>query len=117
MKKQYLWIDTCVKGAILAYFLTPVVPEESWLYSVLIGASILLWVVSLVMVFFFSGKQDTPFFQTFIKDLRGDVFDIMILLAGSVTHFVAGKYTASILWLSLVAILLLSMIVFGKNTK
>ena len=71
MDRKCLCVDTLAKSAILTYFLLPVVPEGSWLSVLLSVASIVLWVVTIVLFVVFARKRGTGFFLGFLHDTRG----------------------------------------------
>lgn len=103
--------------ALLAYFLTPVVPQESWVWiTLIIGALVLILAALVLCIIWSKGKMNT-ILETVTGDKRMNVDDALILFVGVVTFYVAGNTGMSALWLSLLVLDILSLFLPNSGSR
>lgn len=96
--------------ALLDYFLTPVVPRGSWLWITLIIGAVMLILAALVLCIIWNKRKMNTILEAVAGDKRTNVEDALILFVGVVTFYVAGNTGMSALWLSLLALDILSFL-------
>ena len=89
---------------MLSFFMTPIACDIAWLQGLLLVLAGMLFMAGVLCAIVLSRKGTLSLFKYIMLDVRGSVIDIMILLAGSVTNYVANNTRLACAWLSLAAI-------------
>lgn len=120
MRQKYYLIDSLGKGALLAFFLTPIARDVPWLNTVLTILSVVCFSTALILLVVWGAKKQLNLIDTVIADYRGSLFDVMVFLVGTVSFYVTSNQRMACLWLSLAlinTILVLVQLFRGDSDK
>ena len=118
IKRNYIVLDTIGLWALMAYMLTPITSDIPWLQNLLLGLCLGLFLTYAVLLIIWSVKKQLPDTLRFsLRDARRILMLNMVIFAGVVTHFAAGKERGACVYLACLIISVLATSIPVKRRK
>ena len=118
IKRNYIVLDTIGLWALMAYMLTPITSDIPWLQNLLLGLCLGLFLTYAVLLIIWSVKKKLPdTLRISLRDVRSILMLNMVIFAGVVTHFAAGKERAACGYLAFLIISVLAISIPVKRRK
>ena len=118
IKRNYIVLDTIILWAMMVYELTPITSDIPWLQNLLFALCMgLLMTWAVLLVIWSIKKQLYALLRFGSRDVRGALMFNMVLLAGAVTHYVAGEKRIVYLNIVLVIVSVLGYLIYKIPVK